>query len=52
VRQALQQGVPIPIDQHTILTPSAREAAEGTDALHWVGVTFPEQHVIAPPRSE
>lgn len=52
VRQALQQGVPIPIDQHTILTPSAREAAEGTDALHWVGVTFPEQHVIAPPRSQ
>lgn len=52
VRQALQQGVPIPIDQHTILTPSAREAAEGTVALHWVGVTFPEQHVVAPPRSE
>jgi len=52
VRQALQSGVPIPIDQHTILTPSAREAAEGTAALHWVGVTFAEPHVVAPPRPE
>ena len=52
VRVALAQGTPITVDQRTIITPAARDIADGTDVLRWAGVTCAEPPAIAPARSE
>jgi len=52
VRAALAGGAPIAVDPRTIITPAARDLAEGTQVFRWVGVTFADSPVVAPVRSE
>lgn len=52
IRLALAQGRTIAVDQWTIITPAARDMAEGTQVLRLVGVTVAAPAAVAPRRPE